>query len=224
MAGDYPHGHLVHRLGLAEQEWPEWYHRREGEGNEAYRDRLSHEGYITNVLAPLTGLKCRYIEVVNPLLSRRILTVVRSFPDELRMYGRAFSAIVDPETRPIPHARFSSTPAASVFLGHEEIVEAIIRELTSPEFTEVMSEEAATTLLAAVASPTHTPPSVRDRVTGVLRKARVAMPSTLAYRYTPRFEGPLPLPPIRMAFRSTVASRTIALLRDDARLLAGDAG
>ena len=73
MVADYPEGHLVRRLGLADQSLPERLERRSGEGAEAYRDRMSHDGYIPVGLAPLTAIKCRYVEVVNPLLSRRIV-------------------------------------------------------------------------------------------------------------------------------------------------------
>ena len=102
MVTDYPEGHLVRRLGLADQSWPSRLRVRPGEGHEPYRDRMSHEGAMPRVLAPLNGLKCRYLEVANPLLSRRIIDLVRTFPDELRMYGRAFLEIAGRESRVHP--------------------------------------------------------------------------------------------------------------------------
>jgi hypothetical protein len=216
MVTDYPEAHLVRRLGLVDQDWPKRLQRQPREGFEPYRDRMSHEGYIPNVLAPLTEVKCRFLEVVNPLLSRRIIAVVRSFPDELRMYGRAFSVIVDRECRPIPHARFASTPAASEYLADEQIVRAIVAELTSPEIERVISEEAAITLLAAIASPSHTPATARGRAVAAMKAVRVAMPSRLASRLTPRYQGPNPLTAIKLAFRATIASKTVALLHQDA--------
>jgi hypothetical protein len=219
MVTDYPEAHLVRRLGLVDQDWPKRLQRQPWEGFEPYRDRMSHEGYIPNALAPLTGVKCRFLEVVNPLLSRRIIAVVRSFPDELRMYGRAFSAIVDRECRLIPHARFASTPAASEYLADEQIVRAIVTELTSAAIEGVISEEAAMTLLAAVASPSHTPATARSLAIAAMKAARVALPSRLAYRLTPRYQGPEPLTAIKLAFRATIASKTVALLRQDAEAL-----
>jgi hypothetical protein len=219
MIADYPDGHLIRRLGLVDQDWPARLRRRPGEGFEPYRDRMSHECYIPNALSPLTGLKCRYLEVVNPLLSRRIVAVVRTFPDELRMYGRAFSEIVDRETWPIPHARFTSTPPASAYLADKETVRAIVAELTSPDIERVMSEEAAMTLLAAVASPSHTPTPVGGPVSAAMKAARVVLPSRLAYRLTPRYQGPESLTAITLAFRATIASKTVALLRQDAEAL-----
>jgi len=193
MITDYPEGHLLRRLGLADQEWPERLRLRPCEGFEPYRDRMSHEGLIPKVLAPLNELKCRYVEVVNPLLSRRIVALVRTFPDELRMYGRAFATIVDRETRPIPHARFDSVPAASDFLADETIIRAIVAELTSDAITAVLSEEGAMLLLAALASPSHSPATVRSGAVKAMKAVRVALPSRVAYRLTPRFQGPDPL-------------------------------
>ena len=219
MVADYPEAHLVRRLGLTGQDWPKRLEKQPWEGSEAYRDRMSHEGYIPIALAPLTGIKCRFLEVVNPLLSRRIIAVVRSFPDELRMYGRAFFAIVDRECRFIPQARFASTPAVSGYLADEQIVRAIVAELTSAAIERVMSEEAAMTLLAAVASPSHTPATARSRAIAAMKAARVALPSRLACRLTPRYQGPDPLTAINLAFRATIASKTVALLGKDAGTL-----
>jgi hypothetical protein len=221
MVTDYPEGHLIHRLGLADEDWPERLQPQPGEEFEPYRDRMSHEGYIPTALAPLTGIKCRYLEVVNPLLSRRIVDLVRTFPDELRMYGRAFSEIVDRESRSIPHARFTSTPAASAYLADEAIIRAVVAELTSAAIGSVMSEEAAMMLLAAIASPSHSPATVRSRVVAAMKVIRIALPSRVAYRLTPRYQGPEPLTAMNLAFRATLASKTVALLRDDAAAFDG---
>lgn len=190
MITDYPQGHVVRRLGLADQDWPERLQMRPGEGFEPYRDRMSHEGAIPKVLAPLNGLKCRYLEVVNPLLSRRIVALARTFPDELRMYGRAFPEIVDRERWPIPHARFTSTPVASEYLADEEIIRAVVAELTSTAIESVIGEEGAMLLLATLASPSHSPATVRSRVVAAMKAVRVALPSRVAYRLTPRYQGP----------------------------------
>jgi hypothetical protein len=222
MIADYPEGHLIRQLGLADQEWPQRLQLRPGEGHEPYRDRMSHEGYIPDALAPLTEIKCHYLEVTNPLLSRRILTLARTFPDELRMYGRAFSSIVDRESWPIPHARFRSTPAASEYLADEEIVRTVVAEVTSTAIERVLSEEAAMTLLAAMASPSHTPATVRSHVIAAMKAVRVALPPRVAYRLTPRYRGPDPLTAMQIAFRATIASKTVALLRNDADALDQD--
>ena len=44
---------------------------RPGESPRRYRDRIYEQCRLTGALAPLNDLKGRYLEVVNPLLSRR---------------------------------------------------------------------------------------------------------------------------------------------------------
>ena len=145
-----------------------------------------------------------------------MLAVVRTLPDELRMYGRAFHAIADRESRPIPYARFASTPAPSWYLADEAIITAIVAEFSSDAVQRVLSEEAALTLLAAMASPSHSPATVRSRVIAVMKVLRVALPSRVAARLTPRYQGPEPLTAMQLAFRATIASKTVALLGRDA--------
>ncbi len=220
MVSDFPEGHLLRRLGLADQVWPERLNPLPGEGLEAYHDRMDQLGYGPAALAPLTELKCRYLEVVNPLLSRRIVTLVRTFPDELRMYGRAFSEIADRTCPRIPYARFTSTPAASSDLADGGIVKAVVAELASSAIGGVLSEEAALTLLAALVSPSHSSATVRGTAVAALKMVRVALPSRLASRLTPRYRGPDRVGAMEIAFRTTVASRTVALLHHDAETLA----
>ena len=180
---------------------------------------MSHEAAIPRSLAPLNGLKCRYLEIVNPLLSRRIISLVRTFPDELRMHGRAFSEIVDRESRLIPHARFTSIPAVSEYLADAEVIKAVVAELTSTAVESVISEEAAMMLLAGMVSPSHSPVTVRSRAKAAMRAVRPALPSRVAYRLMPRYQGPEPLTAMQLAFRATIASKTVAMLREDAATL-----
>jgi hypothetical protein len=83
----------------------------------------------------------------------------------------------------------------------------------------VLSEEAAARLLVALASPSQTPAGVRRHVIAAMKVARLALPSRLAYRLTPRYEGPEPLSTMRLALRATIACRTVSMLRDDAVVL-----
>jgi hypothetical protein len=220
---DYPKDHLACRLGLAEQQWPPRLQPQAEEGPSTYRDRLSHQAYIPYVLAPLTEIKCRYVEVANPLLSRRVIAVARAFPEALRRYGRALPVIIDPKARLIPHARFASVPGDSTFLEDDEIVGTIVATLTSNAMEDVMDERAALTLLAALASPAHTPPGIRQRAVAAMTQAKVALPSRLKFRLKPPYRGPDTLTAPRLAFRATVAAKALTLLRDDARLSTGAA-
>ena len=149
--------------------------------------------------------------------------VARSFPEELRRYGRALPAIVDPQVSLVPHARFASVPSDGTFLGDDEIVRTIVATLASNEIETVLDEQAALTLLAALASPAHTPPGIRQRAVAAMTQAKVALPSRLKFRLKPPYRGPDTLTAPRLAFRATVGAKALALLRDDARLSTGAA-
>ena len=90
----------------------------------------------------------------------------------------------------------------------------MVVELTSPAVERVVTEEAAVSLLAAMA--THAPQPARARARSALKAAQVVLPARLAARLAPRYVGPEPLPAHKLAFRTTLASKMIALLEADA--------
>ena len=217
MALDYPHDHIVRRLGLAVQVWPERLRRRPGERFESYLDRTSQEDYVPTFLAALTELKARYVEVVNPFLSRAVVTLMRTIPEELHMYRRGYHHIADHVAWPVPYARFSSTDPS--YVGDPGYVDVMARTLISDAVQEVVTEEGASLILAGMISQGESA-SVTDRIVAVLKAARMLMPTRLADRLTPRFNGPDPLPASDLAFRATMAVKAIAVYRADAGALA----
>ena len=223
LASDYPEGHIVRHLGLVDLEWPEHLRRRPGERSQSYYDRLEQQFELPNVLGALNELKTRYVEVVNPLVSRRLIDLVRSFPDEVRMYGRAYLDVVERETGPIPHSRFSSVPDVSTIVENESLLKTVVLELTSPRMAGILSEEAVVRLLVAMASPRERDGVLRGFAVGAMKTASLALPSRVAARLTPPYEGPDDLPAVLVAFRATIAGRIAELLRSDAALLSGRA-
>jgi hypothetical protein len=215
MVDDFEDSHVIRHLGLAAQEWPTWLHRLDGESREEYCDRLSQQLYVPMVLGPLNAVKARYLEVVNPLLSRRVIDVVRELPDDLRVYGRALHAVAGSACPWIPYARSSSVPDAGDSLTRSDYIALLVRELVSPAMARVLSEEGATLLLAAMAAPA-TPPGVRRRVFETLKAASVVLPARFYDRLAPRSDLPDELDARRLALRATLACRTIALLEADA--------
>ena len=213
---DYPDGHLVRRLGLVGQPLPDWLERRPDETAEAYCDRVDQQLYHPVVLAPLSAIKGRYVEIVNPLLSRAVIETVRSLPDELRMHGRALYAVAARGPRGIPFARASSTPAAGEYLSRADIVDEMVRCLASRDVEGVVSEEGALALLAGMAAEgvLRTPAAARSRA--MLKAARAFLPKRLGERLSPRYNGPDHLTAARLAFRVSVAAKAIVLLRADA--------
>lgn len=223
MVEDYPETHVVRRLGLATQEWPDWLRRQDGESLEEYCDRMSQQLYVPMALGPLNAVKARYLEVVNPLLSRRVIGVVRELPDELRMYGRALHRVARTACPLIPYARNSSIPDAQDFMSRPDLTVALVRELISPGMARVLSEEGATMLLAAMATPRSPSSSLRRRLFEVLKTASIILPTQAYDRLAPRSDLPDELTATKLALRATLASKTIALLENAAALFRGPA-
>jgi hypothetical protein len=213
---DYPETHLLRRLDLAPQTWPPRLHRPPDEDLRDYRLRLSQQGFLPIILAGLSAPKARYVEIVNPHLSRLVIGTVRSLPPDLRNQARAFRRIVDGLDRIVPYARASSTLPVPNLLGRPDLHELMVRELTSPAMGRVLAGDGPLYVLTAMSVAAGERRSGRARLRALLKEASSALPTGLAARLAPAWKGPEPLPPAKLALRAVLASRTVALLEEDA--------
>ena len=101
MASDYPEGHVVRALGLASQDRPERLEHRPGEDLRHYQVRLNHTAYVPTTLAGLNAAKSQYVEIINPLLSRRVIAATRALSLEMLGRERTFLTILG-EVSPRP--------------------------------------------------------------------------------------------------------------------------
>jgi len=214
---DYPEDHLLRRLALAGQAWPDRLRLRDGEGLIDYRLRLSQNGFIPIKLAGLNHAKSQYVELVNPHLSRRVLGVVRALPPELRKGRAAYLRIVDGIAPLVPYARASSTPSSPGLLRRPEMLGLLVAELTGPAMRQVLSEDARLQVLTGLSVAAGERPGVRKRLRSLVKEASGALPSRFAERLAPAWKGPEALSATHLAFRCLLAARTIALLQKDAR-------
>jgi hypothetical protein len=79
---------------FGDQALPAYLVQRDSESLESWRDRLYHQFRIPALLAALSDLKVPYVEITNPLLSRQLVTFVRTMPDHLRTSKGVFKASV----------------------------------------------------------------------------------------------------------------------------------
>lgn len=220
---DYPEGHLVRRLVLADQDWPDRLsigpHERLGD----YSLRLDQHCYIPILLAGLNGAKGRYLAIVNPLLSRKVIHAVRSLPPRLRGHAEAIAKIVDRLDRSVPFARFSSMPAVSDFLATPQFLEIVVRELTGAAIERILPGDGPLHILAGLTQPSRGSADSPARLRALAKLTSVALPYRLAERLRPAWRGPEPLPAAQLAFRALLASRTVALFEEDAGADLGEA-
>ncbi len=96
--------------GMPVQSIPDSLQKKNGESLSVWRDRIYHQYRIPTILAALNEIKCAYVEVINPLLSRNIIDRVRALPDPLRTEKKLFRQIITRLSPPIP---FAEKPAIS---------------------------------------------------------------------------------------------------------------
>ncbi|KAF0191343.1 MAG: hypothetical protein FD165_1939 [Gammaproteobacteria bacterium] len=114
-----------------EQHLPTIFDRRDMESLEAWRDRLYQSYRIPVVMAALNDLKNSYVEIVNPLLSRRIVRAVRKMPDRLRTDRMLFKKIVVAANRDIPFAEYPAIEMSSNILKDTRVIDHIMGTLLS---------------------------------------------------------------------------------------------
>jgi hypothetical protein len=213
---DYPEGHPLRKLELAPQEWPARLRSGPQDDLKDYRLRLSQQGYIPIILTGLNEPKARYVEIVNPHVSRRVIGTVRSLAPKSRYRAAAYHRISDGLASAVPYARFSSTPSASDLFHRADLHELIVRELVSASVERVLGAEGALKVLTAMSAAAGKRPSARARFRAAVKEASDILPTNLATSLTPAWKGPEALPPAKLAFRALLAGRTMAQLDEDA--------
>ena len=105
VVADYPQGHLIRQLGLAPQPLPTWMARDGGETLQHYASRLWERHGFQAHLAPLNDVKAAYVEIVNPFISDRVMSVARALPESLHSQRRGFKAVAASLSPPLPVAK-----------------------------------------------------------------------------------------------------------------------
>lgn len=116
---------------FAKQELPSSLLQKEGESLELWRDRLYHKFRIPVILAALNDLKLPYVEIINPLLSRRIIYQVRRLPDHLRTNKNLYRMIVRSLSPKIDFAKYPAIESPKDILKYKQVIEFLKEELSS---------------------------------------------------------------------------------------------
>lgn len=138
---DYANMDTIAKYGIEDQEVPDWFLRNKGETMETWRDRLYHQYRLPYILASLNDNKLAYVEIINPLLTGKIIKAIRELPDELRTEKRIFKEIVNSAGPKIPYARFEATSHLKNIFSSHKIISEIITELNSENASLVLPKE-----------------------------------------------------------------------------------
>lgn len=110
---------------------PKYLLRQKNETIPLYRDRLYHQYRIPTILAALNDLKLSHVEIMNPLLSRKIIAVARTLPDELRAEKILFKNVVQSLSPNIEFAKYGSQTNFKDFFKNDQVMDVIKKELQS---------------------------------------------------------------------------------------------
>lgn len=211
---DYPADHPVQRLDLAPQTWDDSLRRRPGESLSSWKDRLVEEMEFPATLAPLSSIKCHYVEVVNPLLSTRVVQVVRQLPDHLRIDDRKPLATVVRSLGPdIPFAKKGALGPASAPLRTDSFIASMVGVLSSVGAERVFRRPALDQMVEELRREKAAPPPGHDLGSAV----RALVPRRLLDRVRPVW--PLRLSARELAFRAFLAVQMADILARDAASL-----
>jgi hypothetical protein len=217
MLEDFLPRRRIESLGLAEQSWPAELSRRPGESLATWRDRLYHSYRLPFILAALTELKTAYVEVLNPLVSRRILQVVRTLPDRLRTEKRLFRQIVTAMSPPVPFADRPAISPLRLLVERDALLQLSARELRQGREEGTLPAPLVDHLLASLSRLRSATARVGSgdgegrRLTTAVRRflPRAAHSAFRALR-------PRPPTPAALAFRAAIVSRMSRTLSQEA--------
>ncbi len=197
-------------FGLAGQRPPAALERRADESLLTWRDRTYPRFRGTTVLSALTETKAYGLEVVNPLLSRRLWTVAAALPDPDRLDKALFRAVMrELEPRLFapdpPYARRHGGPVMVEALGRPAARRLLLASLGSATAGEIFGEPLLDWLRGRLAPGQ----AIRARAWRTLERLAGAGPAA----------GPA-VHPLRLAFRVHMARVMVERLRADAALIA----
>ena len=214
---DYPEGHLVRRLGLPPQHLDARYLPEHGETLDTYSSRLTNEFSNPSIQAALLDVKSAYLEPINPLLGRRVMDVAAQLPDRLRHRRAGFERMVAALVPDIPFADGSADATSDQYLAWPEMLGELLTELSSERARRLISASA----LDLLVNELERPAGAETARLNLRARVRTLVPTRLVRLARPRPRWRLH--PREVALRIYIASRSHALLREDATALAAPA-
>lgn len=208
---DYFDAETVRAFELAEQRLPEDLQRSSRESLTQWRDRARHRFRLPVVLAALTDLKTAYVEVLNPLLCRRVIECIRQLPDDLRTDKRIWKGLVDEWSPSIAYAREAATVPMRAYLTDPALLALMHDELSGSQADSALGPACRRLLRGHVESAIAARPA-RPAASGRIGRLRRKVRSRVL-----KLRGVLPPPdPLMLAFHGVMVSRMHALLAEDA--------
>lgn len=211
------------------QQWPERFAQRAGESLATWRDRVYQQYRIPYVLAPLSDLKLPYVEVVNPLLTRRSVEAFRGLPDEARTGKEQFSDYVSRHGPDVRYASSGAVPDYTDIFGASQTVEYLQRSIDTDRSRDLLGsalvewtvdEMGERTDAGAGTAPSAAEwSSVTDAVKYSVANSLPSAVTTLVAERTPLSPPKISIDPNHLAFRLHLVVSMVERLEADTDVL-----
>lgn len=212
LLSDYSNVHHIEGISrLTPQIRPPELERQPAETREMWRDRTNASFEAPLIFAALSDLKLSYVEIVMPLVSRRIIQQVRTMPDALRTNKSAFKRQVLAKDCGIRYAASAAIKPRDSILRESPVASVLSDSLhQGSEGTGSIAELCRGA--AVLVESTSSSPRLfeRRRSRQVIRKIRMALGIGAQ---------PETLDPFCVAFRVYVIYQMFKLLEQDASAL-----
>jgi hypothetical protein len=214
LCSDYPNLSGFENLNIEGQKLPDQLTQRVGESLESWRDRLYHQYRMPVVLAALSDLKLPYVEVISPLLSRRILEEARALPDNLRSDKNLFKRIVVSLSPNIEYATSSAIGEAGYLLKNKAAVDLFRAELISENCKALFPK----TFLSYILDNIKSTEQILNRTQLVKSFLKRFLPASLIKRGS-KLTADRNIGINTLAFRVYMISRMNLILKEDAQAI-----
>jgi hypothetical protein len=201
-------------LGLTSQTLPPQLKQQPHETLAEWSDRLEQKTYFPANLSGLNELKAGYLEVMNPLISRRVMDTFKTIPARITVNRRLFHEIVDDLCPNMPYALSDSTSSTKCLLQQETWLNPVLDELKEahpdalpPQFTQYLLDHA---------HPSGNPKK-GSRLAAISYEILSVVPQLSAIRE--RFPRKVNINLNRLALRAYILARMDRLLKADAQFL-----
>ena len=192
LLSDYANLKNWRELELPKQKVPENLEKKPGESLANWRDRLHLEFKLSVYLAALNDLKCPYVEITNPLLTRRIIQQVRTMPSSLKTNKRLLKELIHDIGPDIRFAKREAIAPPKYILQNRSVVDLVVSELNSTYVETLLSKKLVNFIVENIeifnenSEPKDSrkqslPQKLTQKVKRVLTKPNIGI-NTLAFR------------------------------------------
>ena len=225
MLSEYDNLPDLAELEVEDITWPLDYLPRPSESPCCWFGRIYQDFRVSHTLSARVDCKNRYLDVLNPLMARKLVLLSRELPDELRHYKRVVAKVVTDMCKDIPYHSSVSHGCryAPPKTQHQDIltteagVRTIMEELDSQYSRNLLSQGLINFLLSKTAiCDTHS--NVVKTVKSHLAPFVPQSVRRLSRRLNNRQTSPS-MNLNHLAFRAYIIARMSRMLEDDGKLL-----